>query len=134
MRRWAPRVVSESQPSGPGVWHHGAMGLYREQLLPRLVEVACGGSAMERWRARTTEGLEGRVVEIGPLLDASHASLRDDYEVSAVELDVVVEELASTLAAKPRLALLTPDHRNVIRCDCKSLGRLRPSSLWSRSA
>jgi galactokinase len=32
----------------------------------------------------------GRAAEIGPLLDASHASLRDDYEVSAVELDVVV--------------------------------------------
>jgi galactokinase len=33
----------------------------------------------------------GRVAEIGPLLDASHASLRDDYEVSAVELDTVVD-------------------------------------------
>ncbi|WP_222266377.1 galactokinase [Modestobacter marinus] len=32
----------------------------------------------------------GRVAAIGPLLDASHASLRNDYEVSAVELDVVV--------------------------------------------
>ncbi|GAB3359917.1 galactokinase [Modestobacter lapidis] len=32
----------------------------------------------------------GRMAEIGPLLDASHASLRDDYEVSAVELDTVV--------------------------------------------
>jgi galactokinase len=32
----------------------------------------------------------GRVAECGPLLDASHASLRDDYEVSAVELDTVV--------------------------------------------
>lgn len=32
----------------------------------------------------------GRVAEIGPLLDGSHASLRDDYEVSAAELDVVV--------------------------------------------
>jgi galactokinase len=31
-----------------------------------------------------------RVAEIGPLLDGSHTSLRDDYEVSAVELDVVV--------------------------------------------
>ena len=28
---------------------------------------------------------------IGPLLDASHASLRDDYEVSGPELDVAVE-------------------------------------------
>jgi len=32
----------------------------------------------------------GRVAEIGPLLDASHTSLRNDYEVSAVELDTVV--------------------------------------------
>ena len=28
---------------------------------------------------------------LGPLLDASHASLRDDYEVSCEELDVTVE-------------------------------------------
>jgi galactokinase len=34
---------------------------------------------------------DGRVGEIGPLLAASHASLRDDYEVSAPELDVAVE-------------------------------------------
>ncbi len=31
-----------------------------------------------------------RVREIGPLLDASHASLRDDYEVSCAELDTAV--------------------------------------------
>jgi galactokinase len=30
----------------------------------------------------------GRLHELGPLLDASHASLRDDYEVSCTELDV----------------------------------------------
>jgi galactokinase len=30
------------------------------------------------------------VREVGPLMDASHASLRDDYEVSARELDVAV--------------------------------------------
>ncbi len=28
---------------------------------------------------------------LGPLLDASHVSLRDDYEVSCAELDVAVE-------------------------------------------
>ncbi|WP_420849263.1 galactokinase [Oerskovia turbata] len=33
----------------------------------------------------------GRASDVGPLLDASHASLRDDYEVSATELDVAVE-------------------------------------------
>ena len=32
----------------------------------------------------------GRVAEIGPLLDASHASLRDDFEVSSPELDLAV--------------------------------------------
>jgi galactokinase len=31
---------------------------------------------------------EGRLAEIGPLLDASHASLADDYEVSCAELDL----------------------------------------------
>ncbi len=32
-----------------------------------------------------------RAAEVGPLLTASHASLRDDFEVSAPELDVAVE-------------------------------------------
>ena len=41
------------------------MGIYREQVLPRLVEVACGGAKMERLRARTAAGLHGRIVEIG---------------------------------------------------------------------
>jgi galactokinase len=34
---------------------------------------------------------DGRMAEIGLLLNASHASLRDDYEVSCHELDVAVE-------------------------------------------
>jgi galactokinase len=33
----------------------------------------------------------GRIREIGPLLDASHESLRTDYEVSCAELDVAVD-------------------------------------------
>ena len=41
------------------------MGFYREQVLPRLVDRACGGSDMERWRQRATAGLTGTVVEIG---------------------------------------------------------------------
>jgi galactokinase len=45
----------------------------------------------------------GRVAEIGPLLDASHVSLRDDYEVSAVELDVVVEAARSAGALGARM-------------------------------
>jgi SAM-dependent methyltransferase len=57
-------VTAGTRPA-PDLWHHAAMGIYRERVLPRLVETACGGAAMERWRARTTEGLHGRVVEIG---------------------------------------------------------------------
>ena len=41
------------------------MGFYREQVLPRLVEVTCGGPAMEKLRAHATDGLHGTVVEIG---------------------------------------------------------------------
>ncbi|WP_234971322.1 galactokinase [Jatrophihabitans endophyticus] len=39
--------------------------------------------------ARLDDG--GPIAAIGPLLSASHASLRDDYEVSSRELDVAVE-------------------------------------------
>lgn len=41
------------------------MGLYRRHILPRLIDVACGSAELGRWRARVTEGLAGRVVEIG---------------------------------------------------------------------
>lgn len=41
------------------------MGIYEERLLPRLVEVTCGGKDMERFRARTVDGLAGTIVEIG---------------------------------------------------------------------
>ena len=41
------------------------MGLYRDMVLPRLVDLTCGQPALHPWRARATEGLSGRVVEIG---------------------------------------------------------------------
>jgi galactokinase len=44
----------------------------------------------------------GRVREIGPVLDASHVSLRDDYRVSAKELDLAVytARVAGALGAR----------------------------------
>ncbi|MBD5786899.1 galactokinase [Cellulosimicrobium terreum] len=44
----------------------------------------------------------GRTAEIGPLMNASHVSLRDDYEVSCDELDVAVEaaRVAGALGAR----------------------------------
>ncbi|HEX2414675.1 MAG TPA: class I SAM-dependent methyltransferase [Thermoleophilaceae bacterium] len=41
------------------------MGLYREQVLPRIVNAACGLKAVEPLRSRVCEGLEGDVVELG---------------------------------------------------------------------
>ncbi len=33
---------------------------------------------------------DGRIAEIGPLLSASHVSMRDDYEITVPEVDVAV--------------------------------------------
>ncbi|MEU5843716.1 galactokinase [Rhodococcus sp. NPDC047139] len=45
--------------------------------------------------ARVREAAEflraGRIRDLGPLLDASHRSLRDDFEVSCLELDTAVD-------------------------------------------
>jgi galactokinase len=45
----------------------------------------------------------GRVRDVGPLLDASHTSLRDDYEVSVAELDVAVESARAAGALGARM-------------------------------
>jgi galactokinase len=45
----------------------------------------------------------GRTREIGPALTASHASLRDDYEVSCRELDVVVDTASAAGALGARM-------------------------------
>jgi ubiquinone/menaquinone biosynthesis C-methylase UbiE len=41
------------------------VGIYREHLLPRLVDRACGTAELRRWREQVTAGLSGTVVEIG---------------------------------------------------------------------
>ena len=46
---------------------------------------------------------EGRVPEIGPLLTASHESLRDDYRVTVPELDVAVDALLAAGALGARM-------------------------------
>jgi galactokinase len=45
----------------------------------------------------------GRLAEAGPLLTASHASLRDDYEVTVPELDVAVEAALDAGAVGARM-------------------------------
>jgi len=56
-------------------------------------------------RVRQTVGLvdAGDLAGVGPMLDASHASLRDDYEVSSVELDVACEAAVGAGALGARM-------------------------------
>jgi hypothetical protein len=37
------------------------MRLYRDHILPRLVDRACSSEGLRRWRAEVTSGLVGRV-------------------------------------------------------------------------
>jgi ubiquinone/menaquinone biosynthesis C-methylase UbiE len=41
------------------------MGFYREQILPRLTDLALRGTEAARLRARATAGLSGEVLEVG---------------------------------------------------------------------
>lgn len=41
------------------------VGVYRERILPHLVNIACGTPELRAWRAEVAEGLAGTVVEIG---------------------------------------------------------------------
>ena len=46
---------------------------------------------------------EGRLAEIGPFLDASHVSMRDDYRISTVELDLAVDSARAAGALGSRM-------------------------------
>jgi ubiquinone/menaquinone biosynthesis C-methylase UbiE len=41
------------------------VGLYEEQVLPRVINVACGMKSLRKHRQRVCEGLHGRVLEVG---------------------------------------------------------------------
>ncbi|WP_460697940.1 class I SAM-dependent methyltransferase [Nocardia thraciensis] len=76
------------------------MGIYSEQVLPRIIDVACGLPANERLRRRVCGGLSDRVVEIG--FGSGH---NVPYYPAAVKSVTAVEpaDLGWRLAAK-RLA------------------------------
>ena len=76
------------------------MGVYRERILPRIIDVACGTKPAREMRARACAGLHGRVVEIG--FGSGH---NVPFYPAAVETVVAIEpaDLAWRLAAE-RLA------------------------------
>ncbi|WP_153395506.1 galactokinase [Ornithinicoccus halotolerans] len=62
-------------------------------VLTELARVTAAVTALER----------GRPADLGPLLLASHASLREDYEVSSPELDLAVTAAVGAGAAGARM-------------------------------
>ncbi|MFI5609901.1 galactokinase [Amycolatopsis sp. NPDC051903] len=46
---------------------------------------------------------QGKLTEIGPQLDASHASMRDDYRISTAELDLAVDSARTAGALGARM-------------------------------
>lgn len=56
-------------------------------------------------RVRQTVALlrAGRLPEVGPLFNASHASMRDDFEISCAELDIAVDVATSHGALGARM-------------------------------
>ena len=73
------------------------VGFYRQHILPRLVDQACGTAALEGWRTEVTTGLAGRVVEIG---FGSGLNIRHYPPEVEVVLAVEPAAVAQRLAAK----------------------------------
>jgi SAM-dependent methyltransferase len=100
------------------------MGLYRDHVVPRLVDFACGSAGFDTWRARAADGLAGRVVEVGfgSGLNVPHYPPAVDV-VLAVEPATVARRLAEKrIAASPvRVEHVGLDGRDIpledVSCD-----------------
>jgi galactokinase len=75
---------------------HDSDGVLRRRVRHVVTEIARTAEFADLVRA-------GRVTDIGGLMNASHASLRDDYEVSARELDLVADAAVGAGALGARM-------------------------------
>jgi ubiquinone/menaquinone biosynthesis C-methylase UbiE len=85
------------------------MGVYGNQVLPRIVNAACGMKSANPLRSRVCEGLHGQVVEIG-----FGSGLNIPFYPSAVTLVAAVEpsDLGWKLAGKRLAATDVPVERS----------------------
>jgi ubiquinone/menaquinone biosynthesis C-methylase UbiE len=85
------------------------MGFYADQVVPRLVDIACGSSLTESSRERACAGLHGRVVEIG-----FGSGLNVPFYPAAVDSVSAVEpaDLGWRLAGKRLAASRVPVERS----------------------
>lgn len=84
------------------------MGLYADRVLPRLVDVVCGGAAIHPLRARACTPLRGRVVELG-----FGSGLNVGHYPPSVQSVAAVEpsDLAWSLARRRLVAATVPVER-----------------------
>jgi ubiquinone/menaquinone biosynthesis C-methylase UbiE len=76
------------------------VSVYRERILPHLVDRACGTAELQAWRDRVAAGVFGTVVEIGFGSGLNVAAYPEEVElVYAVEPAAVARRLA-----EPRIA------------------------------
>jgi ubiquinone/menaquinone biosynthesis C-methylase UbiE len=85
------------------------MGIYRDRVLPHLIDRACGTPELAAWRADVATGLEGTVVEIGFGSGLNMAAYPGAVsKVYAVEPAAVARRLA-----EPRIAASHVDVEHV---------------------
>ncbi|MCW2548889.1 MAG: galactokinase [Mycobacterium sp.] len=83
------KVAELASQAGPD----GVLGRRARHVFTENVRVTRAAALLRSGRAR----------DLGPLLNASHASLRDDFEVSAPELDVAVDAATQAGALGARM-------------------------------
>jgi len=100
-RRAECRVAAEAL----GVEHLSAAGADAVEQLPEPGRRRARHVLAENARVDATVAAlrAGELDEVGHLLDASHASLRDDYEASAPEVEATVARLKAAGAAGARM-------------------------------
>jgi galactokinase len=109
----ARRLVAARLGQREDITYPGLLGAAPVEQLLALAGATLSGVLPRRFRHVVTEGTRVRQAEaamaagdlaaFGRLLDASHQSLRDDYEVSHPELDRLVELAREAGAAGARL-------------------------------
>jgi ubiquinone/menaquinone biosynthesis C-methylase UbiE len=108
------------------------VGFYRDQVLPRLVDRACGIASIDRWRIDTVAGLGGRVVELGfgSGLNLDHYSAEVEI-VLAVEPAVVAWRRSERRRARSTVEvdLIGPDAQHLVLADASCDGALSTFTL-----
>jgi galactokinase len=89
-------VVDSTVPLGGGLSSSASLEAAREALGPRVhARARHVVTEIDRTRRAADAIAAGRWAELGLLMAESHASLRDDYEVSCPELDLLVDLAAA---------------------------------------